>query len=283
MGPRAVQWSVGRASNPVVDAQYRITDDAGIEVLTQPRSVSGDPEAPSILVRVDVETATLLTHCTSSLPEWEVEHIVLDDFLPKMLAHEGALVLHAAGVLCGGLGLVILGDSGRGKSTLTAFLGQSGLPILSDDCLIVGADAQGHHVAPTYSGMRLLPDSISSIFAQPPVTTDMARWSTKQRVHLTCGFATDPAPVGALVFLDPPATGQAVTLRPMAKAETCIGLVANSFALDPRDTARATVRMRQAAALAQDAPAYALSYPRDYACLPDVAAAILDIMAQVGA
>ena len=55
-------------------------------------------------------------------------------------------------------------------------------------------------------------------------------------------------------------------------------LVENSFALDPTDTGGALDRLEKASALAKSVPSFAINYPRDYASLPAVRAAILDCL-----
>ncbi len=277
MGIGYAHWSIHQVGKDEIKAQYRISDAFGIESCTDD-CVAEDDSGQSVFVSVDAKASKIFAYCASGSPRWEIEHILLDDLLPKVLSHDGAFVLHAAGLSCGTSGLVILGESGRGKSTLSAFLGQSGMAILSDDCLIVDVDSQGHHVSPTYAGMRLFPDSIDALFAQPPFTSDMASYSSKQRVHLDSGFEAETAPVRALVFLDPPATDDAVVLSPMSPGAACAALIANSFALDPSDVGRAAQRMRQASHLARDVRAYALSYPRDYSRLPEVRRVILEVM-----
>ena len=57
-----------------------------------------------------------------------------------------------------------------------------------------------------------------------------------------------------------------------------MALVENAFALDPTDTARAKDRLEKASALAKSVPSFAISYPRDYASLPGVRAAIVDCL-----
>jgi hypothetical protein len=52
-------------------------------------------------------------------------------------------------------------------------------------------------------------------------------------------------------------------------------LVENSFSLDPSDLKMARTRMEKASQLAGRIPIFAISYPRDYARLPEVREAIL--------
>ena len=70
-----------------------------------------------------------------------------------------------------------------------------------------------------------------------------------------------------------------VCLRRLSPAEVCMALTSNSFALDPADNRSASARLQIAAALARQAPAFALHYPRDYELLPQVCTAIVNAVA----
>ena len=54
--------------------------------------------------------------------------------------------LHAAGVLVGGRAFLLVGPSGCGKTTWARTAAEAGLPVLSDDCVLVDS-AQGPLVA----------------------------------------------------------------------------------------------------------------------------------------
>jgi hypothetical protein len=55
-----------------------------------------------------------------------------------------------------------------------------------------------------------------------------------------------------------------------------MSIIGNAFQLDPTDTQRAARLMRAAADVARRVPAFGLSYPRDFARLPDVCAAVIE-------
>ena len=54
-----------------------------------------------------------------------------------------------------------------------------------------------------------------------------------------------------------------------------MALVENSFSLDPSDVSEAAKRLDAASAVARNVPMFQITYPRDYARLPEVRAAIL--------
>ncbi|MBW7922859.1 MAG: hypothetical protein H3C51_12275 [Rubellimicrobium sp.] len=201
-----------------------------------------------------------------SLSAASQDHLWFDHILPRQLAHEGALVLHAGGVVVEGRAVAVTADTGGGKSTLTASLHATGHPILGDDALIV--EDMPPRVRAVYPSLRLNPDSAETFF--PGVEgRPMADWSPKR--HLPLGPVADAAPLAALFVLG---EAGAVTCRRLSPAEAVMAIIANSFAQDPGDRPRAQARMAGAVALAGAVPVWELCYPRDYAALPEVHATI---------
>ena len=217
------------------------------------------------------------------IPDATLRHIWLDQIHPVLLDFDGSLVLHGGAVRRHGQGLVILGPSGRGKSTLVASLASPESPALNDDGVVIGDGDEGHTVAPTYPGLRLLPDSLARLVPAAVETSPVSHYASKRRIHRPGHLSAAPAPLGALVFLDPPRADGAIAVERIPPARACMGLVSQSFALDPTDRTRAASRLRQAAALAAAVPAFTLAYPRDYDRLPDVHAALFAAVDGTGA
>lgn len=250
----------------MVEYQLHFWDEAVAVINPQQKTIRMIPLSP------DTTPATL-------------EHLLHDQVFPRVLAHEGQLVLHAGAVEIGGKLALFLGDSGMGKSTLVASLFQAGAPLLNDDTLVVSQDAGGFSGQAIYHGLRLLPDSLASLFPSETETRPMAHYSPKQRLNVAVpdGQDTRAQPIGAMFFLAPAIDDQTIFLRPMSAAETCMGLITNSFSLDPTDLLLARKKLQQASALANGVAAFELSYPRDYAALPQVHARIRAQMAECAA
>jgi hypothetical protein len=66
-----------------------------------------------------------------------------------LLGRCGGVLLHAATVVCGGLGLVFAGRSGAGKTTLSALCHQAGWRVLNDDRVVLFRRDGRLHVAGT--------------------------------------------------------------------------------------------------------------------------------------
>lgn len=209
----------------------------------------------------------------SDLPPHTLDHLYHDHVLPRVIAHQGDLVLHAGGLVIGSRAIAITAETGRGKSTLTASLHAAGHPILGDDALIVSRDDGTHQVRAVYPSLRLNPDSAAHLFPGE-AGRPMAHYSPKR--HLPTGATAERAALAALFVLGEPA--DEIRARRLAPAEATMTIIANSFALDPTDKTRAREKMAKAAALAAAVPAWELCYPRDYARLPEVHATIQHLL-----
>ncbi len=284
------EWTLARvdslAASRGVEADVDLWQDSvGLLTLSQ----IGEPQTNKYRLRfadqiaVDLlidEKALIETAKAAVVPASTRDHFLADQVLPRMLAHEGRLVLHAGAVRVDDRAVAILGKSGSGKSTLVASFDQAEHVLLGDDALVVSLPDGVPCTRSVYRSLRLFPDSIAQLF--PAVATSaVAHYTPKQRVRLTIADRDDTAPVPlcALFVITDSVPDAAIHVRPLSIADACMAIVENSFALDPTDPQRARQRLEAASDLARQVPAFAISYPRDYARLPDVRSAILTHLA----
>jgi hypothetical protein len=212
-----------------------------------------------------------------SAPE-TVRHLLLDQVLPRVVAHRGRLVLHAGAVELKGAAVAAVGASGLGKSTLIAGFHRAGFHALTDDGLIVMVDDTGCTGLALYPGLRLWPPSIAGLDIEPAETVPMDSRSAKRRVLLPEAGAPAPQPLIALFVLTPPPNEngvQDVTIAPLSARDACVELLRASFQLDIGSPRRAAGHLETAALVAGRLPVFTLSYPRDYTLQPGVREAIL--------
>jgi hypothetical protein len=228
--------------------------------------------------RVSSDGRRILMTCPEMTSPETIRHLLLDQVLPRVLAHTGAFVIHGSCVQHDRKGLIFLGETGQGKSSLAASFDAAGYSLLSDDALILLPREDSPRVLPTYRTLRLWPDAVSSLFARTPQLTPMAHYSSKKRVQLPGGAATDssPLPVSAVFVLrsEPPACDGALVTRLTAR-DGCVELLRHAFQLDVTDPQRTATRFSEAGEIARQLPFYLIDYPREYALLPEVRAAIL--------
>ena len=70
-------------------------------------------------------------------------------------------MLHAGAVSHAGEGVLLVGQSGSGKSTTVAACLQAGLGVCGDDLVMVGRSAQGWSAHALYDAIKLLPEVAS--------------------------------------------------------------------------------------------------------------------------
>lgn len=216
------------------------------------------------------------------LSESTRDHILADQVLPRILSHDGTLVLHAGAIRYNDASVLFVGESGYGKSSLTASFDDSGYPIMGDDALVISRNGAAYCAAAVYPSLRLFPDSIEALVPKNATTRTVAHYTSKRRVDV--GLSQDtgragPLPIEGIFLLGGPDQGDDIRVRPMKPANACIALLRNSFALDPSDTQMARKRLGEASALSDEVPAYEICYPHDYGRLPKVREAVIAALA----
>lgn len=216
--------------------------------------------------------------CAPETTTETLRHLLLDQVLPRVLAHRGRLIVHAGAVRIDQEAIAFIGDTGRGKSTLTASFHAAGYSLLSDDGLELAHKESATLVRPTYPSLRLWPETVTGMFARAPDLAPMAHYSSKRRVILSNVESSAPVPLAAIYVLapDPQDEVAGISLTQLSPREACMTIISNSFQLDVTDRHRATNLLAAASAIAQQLPVFSLVYPRNFAVLPDVHQAILN-------
>lgn len=227
---------------------------------------------------VQTRTGQILLAPGAPEDESTIEHLLVDQLLPRLLAHRDQLVLHASAVTLGGRHALFLGQSGWGKSTLAGLMQGHGHAVHSDDCVQVRRAAGRHEALPTYPSLRLYPDSLDALFPGRAGTSPVAAYTEKQRVALELPAGAPQAlPVDALYVLgDPADAGGDVRISPLGPAKTCQALIRHSFRLDLDDRDGSAAHFARCAELVKAVPAFQLDYPRDYS----QSGALVDAIAQ---
>jgi len=208
-----------------------------------------------------------------------LHHLLLDQVLPRVLAQQGRLVLHAGAVRVGDQAIAFVGDSGSGKSTLTASFHAAGYSLLCDDGLVLTHGAGVTLALATYPSLRLWPESIASLYSGEPTVAPMAHYSSKRRIILKdiALNGTVPLPMVSFYVLagEPAAEGAGISLRRLSPRAACMEIIGNSFQLDVTDRRRSAEVLANASRIAEHLPVFSVAYPRDFTRLPEVHEAIL--------
>lgn len=285
--PAAVAFHVGLGRCDARDEaaptwQHDFLDPLGAISLTCAREGgSFRLQFPGLVQALATPSGEITLEASSAASTNTIRHVLLDQILPRLLAQQGELVLHGAAITpIDGRAVVLLGDSGMGKSTLSGASAQAGHQVLTDDGLLVRVDSDGVHAVPTYPSLRLWPDSFDQLFAGSDVASaPMAHYSDKQRLDLAATPQPATCPIAAIVVLQPPEDDRIIRTQLSSQA-ACMALMRNAFQLDLSDHQNVSRLLGMAAETVGCVPTIALSYPRDYARLPEVVEALRMIASQ---
>ena len=143
-----------------------------------------------------------------------------------LLARARALVpLHAAAVVCDGRCVLLLGDSGAGKSTFCLHAMYAGLKLLSEDSVFLTRDARFAAGVPGF--LHLRPDATRWLRGAPRAPRVDAASFIRRRSgirkleidlrHARLPLAASPVRLGAVVVLEGRAAGGAPLIRPLQR------------------------------------------------------------------
>lgn len=194
---------------------------------------------------------------------------------PLLLSLAGEAVFHGAAVDIGGRGLVLLGPSGRGKSTLTAALARRGHAFLGDDCLHLDLSGPVPLLLPQAAHVRLWPDSLARLAAGAqamPPADDASKPRLAAGVDLP--HAGSAVPLAWACLLGEPVDGPP-SLQSLDPRQRTMAWTANAFVLDLKSPEVQRRNLQRSARLAAEVPLQRLDYRRDYDELDAVLALLL--------
>jgi hypothetical protein len=227
--------------------------------------------------------------------ESTITHLILDHAVPRLLSlTPGFVVFHASAVQVHGGVIAVLGKSGQGKSTLAASFAAQGHPLLTDDCLVVRWDegAEQWLAQPSYQSVRLWPDSVGALGLAESDLREFAGYSSKKRTgrEVDFHFASAGAPLAACFVLPDPMVPAPAhsgppqahlgppTVLPLSVNEAFPRLAGEVFRIDPADPEINRREFEVLTSLASTVRFWSLHYERDYAQLPAVREAMLNVI-----
>ncbi len=215
-----------------------------------------------------------------------IQHLFLDQVLPRCLGHQGMVMLHASAVSIPGGVVLFVGQTGEGKSTLAGYFHQSENKALSDDCVRILDEKDAVKVIPSYESLRLWPDAQQFLYPNLRETTPMAHYSSKQQIRTFNQVSNssgsdflDGYPIQAVMVLhksDTSTESEIVQLDTITLREAFIEMMKQTFLLDLTDQDQYSHLMGALGRMIPRVRCYTLRLPHDYKFLPQVRQMILD-------
>lgn len=187
--------------------------------------------------------------------------------LALLLMQRGIVVLHGAVVAIDGRAVVILGQSGDGKSTTAAACAARGHAVLSDDLAPLEVSDTGVTVRPTSAVVRMSDPSLLPSSRPPGLPPSSWRAADKTTVPVAPRTSHAPVPVAAIVAL---ADGDAVDLVTLHGSAAVLVLLDHAFCRTAFQQGQAQDALVRCAAIAQACRVATLVRPRRLVRLPDV-------------
>jgi len=233
---------------------------------------------------VSANCRNISAHPVSAIPRETIRHLLLDQVMPRVMAHRGHAVIHGSANRVEDHAVLFIGDSGAGKSTLAASLHRRGFPLLCDDCLCLQVNKDDVLAVPGYAGARLWPDSAEAVFMGELSSTPMAHYSKKQRLTLPEEHSVlrHQLPVKAIFLLDcctPGDVAADISIRQLSGASLVVEMLKNAFQLDMSDREKVSDQFAGLGrVVASEVRFFSLKYPREHALIERVHEAVLSVL-----
>lgn len=233
--------------------------------------------------RIHVDTYGRMIRLLSPLPSRERSaQALVNSILPLAAGVQGRHVFHAASVLIGGRAVLLVGPSGRGKSTLSVALSRLAGDLLSDDCVILDRAENGFAVIPSYPSLRLWGESLAGLGLDGSLARKMVGYANKYEYRQLAGgvFGAEGWPeLAAIVLIEPPAfADRGINIVRANRFETFRKLTETMFRLDTEDLSLMEEEFEFLGAVLSQTPILSIEYSREFGLLPEVCRRLLDAL-----
>lgn len=272
--PLRVHLTCGAPSTAPASGAREIARQAGIRALAAADRVWLVAEDQCI--RLDPESGEAEVMFSRALSELRKDMLIYGALF--LLRGRRLFGLHASAIARGGEGLLLVAESGSGKSTTTYALVRSGWSYLADDAVLLQADRQHVKAIALRRDLGLHPSLISH-FPEVAALGDLAAYADRGKLRLdmrTCfpDRLVDRCIPRALVF--PEIVDEADSRLIPLEAAGALPMLAAQSVLVGLEAAMPAGHMATLVRLAHQAESYRLLLGRDLQAHPERTAQLLD-------
>lgn len=210
-----------------------------------------------------------------TFPSVEMERLrlfLLGAAIGVILHQRGMTTLHASAVSKDGKAVLFMGDKGRGKSTMAAFMCEQGYQLLSDDVVALTIDDHGSvSILPAFPQLKLWPDAIESIGKNPDLLPRLSSKFDKRHVEASGVFPTEPIPVAQAYALY---KGDEARIDPINQPDAVFELMKNLYVARFGDEILGEEQgpnFMRCARVAKSLPMFTLTRPTSLELIPTIA------------
>ena len=194
-------------------------------------------------------------------------HLLLDHVIPLYLSTQGYLVLHGSLVEKNGQGLLLLGISGSGKSSLAAALTNYGYRVLADDFSLVGEDLKA---IASYPSLRIWPKDLENLSDNKELSSSTLEnnpikdMGNKRNISLEGNAKGKPSStqLAKIILLSPDEELSEASFKEIPAQEKVISLIKSCFVLKPESPEQGVSQLKIASHLIKNTHFECISYPR---------------------
>jgi hypothetical protein len=200
-----------------------------------------------------------------------IQLYIVEAVMILLLHQRGLFVLHASAVEIDGGGIVFLGRSGQGKSSIAAALHARGHGIIADDVTAIDVGTVSPQVFPGFPQIKLSLEVATVLghdFESLPAIHPLEE---KRAYRDICGFPRMPLPLKG-VYIYTLTEHNAPEIVPLQVQDSVVELVRHSHGIRALHQAgQAASHLLQCAALANNVPVYRLHRTHCLSSLPFLA------------
>ena len=199
--------------------------------------------------------------------EGSLRLFLLGNVLGTLAFLRGFLVLHGSAVTIDGGGVVFLGHSGEGKSTMAAAF-RNQYPLVADDVLVIRTDEASPQICPAFPQLKLYSETAASLGFDPNNSLPGNPLEEKITPRVPEGFSVEPLPLKRVYLLE---KGEGIELLPLSRPEAIIALLRYTYTLlSLKAGVNQQQHFRHSARLAREVPFRRLIRPLDLKELPEI-------------
>jgi len=200
-----------------------------------------------------------------------IQLYIVEAIMALLLYQRGLLVLHASAVEIDGGGIIFLGESGQGKSSIAAALHARGHGIIADDVTAINVGTDSPIVFPGFPQLKISQEVAATLgydFESLPLIHPL---EDRRACRDICGFPRTPLPLKGLYSLLL-TEGDGPEIAPLRPQELLVELIRHSYGIRSLHQAGGSAsHFLQCAALAPNVPAYRLNRSNCLSSLPFLA------------